>query len=99
MRKLSMLVILTGVVILVIGINYSWSQSKKNAPSDENYVQAWFNEVDTNGDGKISRDEHMKHAEKRAEDRFTQMDTNKDGFISKDEFQKGMPKKRKKGKQ
>ena len=46
--------------------------------------------------GKISRDEHMKHAEKRAENRFTQMDVNKDGFVSKEEFKEGMAKKRKK---
>ena len=98
MRKLGIVVILTGIVFLVMGSNYCWSQSKKKKPSDANYVQAWFNEIDANGDGKISRDEHMKHAEKRAENRFTQMDANKDGFVSKDEFKEGMPKKRKKSK-
>jgi Ca2+-binding EF-hand superfamily protein len=97
MRKLGMVVILTGILVLVIGSNYSWSQSNKEKPSDVNYVQAWFNEIDVNGDGKISRDEHMKHAEKRAKNRFTRMDVNKDGLISKDEFKEGMPKKRKKG--
>ena len=95
MRKLSYGVILTGIVVLVIGSTYSWSQDKRKKPSDTNYVQAWFNEIDTNGDGKISRDEHMKHAEKRAENNFTQMDVNKDGFVSKEEFKGGISKKRK----
>ena len=93
-----MVVILTGIVVLVIGSNFSWSQSKNKKPSDVNYGQAWFNEIDADGDGKISRDEHMKHAEKRAENRFMQMDVNKDGFISEDEFKEGKSKKRKKGK-
>jgi len=98
MRKLGMVVMLTGIVFLVIGSNFSWSQSKNKKPSDTNYGQAWFDEIDTDGDGKISRDEHMKHAEKRADNRFTQMDEDKDGFIGKDEFKKGMSTKKKKNK-
>ncbi len=98
MRKLGMMVMLTGMVVLVMGSHYSWSQVKKEKASDANYVQAWFNELDVNGDEKISRDEHMKHAQQRAEKNFTQLDENKDGFVSKDEFAKGMPKKGKKGK-
>ena len=61
----------------------SYINHKYKKPSDTNYGQAWFNEIDADGDGKISSDEHMKHAEKRAENRFTQMDVNKDGFILK----------------
>ena len=97
MRKLVMVVMLTGMV-LVIGSYYSWSQVKKEKASDTNYLQAWFNQKDVNVDGKISRDEHMKHAQQRAENNFTQLDENKDGFVSKDEFTKGMPRKGKKGK-
>ena len=97
MRKLRLALILTGIVVLAMGSNYCWSQSKKKIPSDANYLQAWFNEIDANGDGKISRDEHMKHAEKRAENNFTEMDVNKDGFVSNEEFKEGMPKQRKKG--
>ena len=94
MKKLSMVILLIGIALLLIGTNYSWSQK---SPSNSGGVESWFKTIDADGDGKISRDEHMKHAEKRAENRFTQMDVNKDGFISEDEFKEGMPKKRKKG--
>jgi len=98
MIKLGMMFMITGMVVLVMGSHYSWSQVKKEKASDANYVQAWFNELDVNGDEKISRDEHMKHAQQRAENNFTRLDENKDGFVSKDEFAEGMPKKGKKSK-
>ena len=91
-----MLILFIGVTLLLIGTNYSWSQK---SPSNSGGVESWFKTIDADGDGKISRDEHMKHAEKRAENRFTQMDVNKDGFISEDEFKEGMSKQRKKGTQ
>ena len=37
--------------------------------------------MDTDGDGKVSRDEFMKHAE----DKFARKDANGDGFISEEE--------------
>ena len=66
MNKLSIIVLLTGIAALLIGGNYSWAQKKS---ADVGIYQSWFNEIDTNGDGKISRNEHMKHAEKLAEKR------------------------------
>jgi Ca2+-binding EF-hand superfamily protein len=94
MKKFGMVILFIGIALLLIGTNYSWSQK---SPSNSGGVESWFKTIDADGDGKISRDEHMKHAEKRAENSFTQMDANKDGFISEDEFKEGMPKKRKKG--
>lgn len=41
-------------------------------------------EVDTNKDGKVSKEESLAFAEKR----FEKMDANKDGFITKDEIKK-----------
>jgi len=95
MKKLGMVILLIGIALLLVGTNYSWSQKP---PSNLGGVDSWFNAIDADGDGKISRDENMKHAEKRAKNNFTQMDVNKDGFISKDEFKEGMPKKSKKSK-
>ena len=37
--------------------------------------------ADTDNDGRVSRDEHARHAETM----FDRMDTNKDGYIDKDE--------------
>lgn len=45
--------------------------------------------ADTNNDGRVSRDEHARHAETM----FDRMDTNKDGYIDKDEAN-AMKKKR-----
>lgn len=42
--------------------------------------------ADTNKDGKVSKDEALKHHESM----FAMMDANKDGFIDKDEMAKGM---------
>lgn len=49
-------------------------------------VDAAFNRADTNGDGKLSREE-ARHFP-AVEPRFDQIDSNHDNFISRDEFMK-----------
>ena len=93
MNKLSMIVLLTGIVVLLIGSNHSWAQKE---PASKDVFQARFNEKDTDGDGKISRNEHMERSKKRAEKNFTRMDLNKDGFISSEEDTKVRAERRKK---
>lgn len=41
----------------------------------------FFEMIDTDKDGKISKAEHLAFSEKK----FTDMDTNKDGFVTKEE--------------
>jgi Ca2+-binding EF-hand superfamily protein len=41
--------------------------------------------VDTDKDGKISREEYLKAAEQR----FAGLDANKDGYVTQDEFRAG----------
>ena len=96
MNKLRMIAILTGIMALLIGSNYSWGQ-KESTPGTDNY-QTKFNKKDTDGDGKISHKEYMEYSNKRAEDKFKRMDLNEDGFISNDEYKKAKAEKRK-GKQ
>ena len=50
--------------------------------------------MDTNHDGKISRDEFRAASEKRSEEHFKRMDANGDGFIDKAEMQAAVEKMR-----
>jgi Ca2+-binding EF-hand superfamily protein len=43
-----------------------------------------FERQDVNGDGKVTKDEFMKHAEEK----FVKLDVNKDGSITPDEVEK-----------
>ena len=49
-----------------------------------------FARMDTNQDGKVSKEEfmtfHMEFAKKAQDARFDRLDTNRDGTISKEEF-------------
>mgnify|MGYP003323863804 CR=1 FL=1 len=62
-------------------------------------VEDIFKHFDTDGDGKVSAEEHesaiLEMAEKRRQ-RFSEMDANADGFISADEARSGADKRRKK---
>lgn len=51
--------------------------------------EAMFKKTDTDGDGKISKDEFLKSHQERAEKAFGMLDTNKDGTLSKEELQEG----------
>ena len=51
-----------------------------------------FKMMDSNGDGKISADEHAVAAAKR----FSKMDANDDGFVSKKEMRKHYKKMKRK---
>lgn len=42
--------------------------------------------TDANSDGKISKEEFMEAARKRAEARFQKLDANGDGYITQDEL-------------
>lgn len=45
-------------------------------------MQQYFQQMDANGDGKISHDEYMANAERQ----FQRLDANHDGAISQDEL-------------
>jgi len=45
-----------------------------------------FSMMDTNGDGKITKEEFMAAAQKRAEARFTKLDKDSKGYLTKEDF-------------
>jgi Ca2+-binding EF-hand superfamily protein len=71
------------------------AQEKKGKSPDER-----FKAMDTNNDGKLSKEEFLAQykddAEKKgkAEMRFPRMDTNNDGFLSLEEYKEGTMKKK-----
>lgn len=55
--------------------------------TDREAIEAAFARADSNGDGKLSRDESQRFPEIAA--RFDELDTNRDGFLSLAEFAVG----------
>ncbi|CAH9014281.1 hypothetical protein NURINAE_00042 [Candidatus Nitrosacidococcus sp. I8] len=56
------------------------------ASSQEGNKGEWFSKMDSNGDGKISKDE----AKGSLKDRFDKVDSNSDGYITQDELGSSM---------
>jgi len=53
-----------------------------------------FEKLDTDKDGKISKEEVDKADRPRLKENFSKIDTDNDGFISKEEFKKMVEKRR-----
>ena len=68
----------------------SYAQEKKDPPKRD--PEELFKKLDTDGDGKISKDEADKSEHKMIKDHFSEIDTNSDGYISKEEFKAFKPK-------
>jgi Ca2+-binding EF-hand superfamily protein len=65
---------------------------KKTEGRRKETVDAFFNELDSDKDGKVSHDEFMVPMEGR----FKGIDTNHDGFITREEFEISYKKHREK---
>ena len=52
-----------------------------------------FEEMDTNGDGRIDRDEYMEYETRKANERFDVADQNDDGFITRREAERATEKR------
>lgn len=50
--------------------------------------------LDTNSDGKVSKEEFASHVKQESDQRFSRIDTNKDGSIEKGEAEEAMKKLR-----
>lgn len=63
------------------------SRAKKAPQKSQPAHSSLFDNLDTNKDGKISRDEADNSNLAIIKDRFDNLDTNKDGFLSRTEVQ------------
>ncbi len=86
---------LFSLACLVAPANAGDKKKKKNAETPE----ATFKKLDTNSDGKLSKEEFVKIAEQNAkgkvkkkgptpEEMFAKLDADKDGSVSLEEFKK-----------
>jgi len=66
--------------------------AKDPAPAPAPNAKPGFQSADKNGDGKLSREEHMEASRRAAERFFDRLDQNKDGFITKEEAAAGRKK-------
>jgi Ca2+-binding EF-hand superfamily protein len=91
MKKILTLALVAGMFMPLL----TGAQEKKGKSPDER-----FKALDTNNDGKLSKEEFVAQykddAEKKgkAEMRFPRMDTNNDGFLSLEEYKEGTMKKK-----
>ena len=58
------------------------------------HENAWFNRLDTNKDGAVSKEEAQAAADQRVTKTFAELDTNHDGLITQDEVRAAHEKKK-----
>ena len=83
-------------LLLAGGMTLNAADASKPKPDPE----AAFKKLDTNGDGKLSKEEFLaspgaKKDAAKAGERFSKLDKNGDGSLSLDEFKAGMGGKKK----
>lgn len=88
------LMVLVSVLTAASAAAQDGTQKPKRDP------EKMFASIDTNADGKISKDEAAKAERPMLKEKFDEIDTNKDSFIDKDELkafrQKRMAERKKK---
>jgi hypothetical protein len=98
MRKLSGVTLVAGVLVLSAGGSIADAPDAKGDVQRGN-PEAVFKKIDTNGDGKLSKDEFRAFINNATKGKlagkpelidklFDRLDTNGDGFLSLDEFKK-----------
>ena len=89
--KPSVIVLIAAVVVLVHTGNPSLADTASKAAMA--VFEKRFDEMDTNGDGKIDRTEYVEYEIKKANERFDVADEDRDGFITRKEAERAMKQK------
>lgn len=92
-RRIGPVLIATVAVLLSAG---SASLAGTASEAAKAAFEKRFEEMDTNGDGKIDRTEYVEYEVKKANERFDVADENGDGFITRKEAERTMNKKQEK---
>jgi len=74
-------IVMTALILLGAVILLGNTDALAKGPHGHMHGQAYFDAMDTDKDGKISKEEHNAKCEKR----FKAMDTDEDGFITREE--------------
>ena len=85
LRRCSALVLLGGAVAMAL--TTARPAAAELSAVDREAIEAAFARADTNGDGKLSREEAQRFPEIAA--RFDELDRDHDGFLSLSEFSVG----------
>jgi hypothetical protein len=75
-----MIILILFGAVTFLGNKYAWAKG----PHGHMWGKSHFDAMDTDQDGKISKDEHMA----KCEERFKAMDTDNDGFLTREECRK-----------
>lgn len=91
MSRSSVMVIATMVLALAAGSAWAQQlQQDRNANfklAAQKLLEGRFEDIDTNGDGKISHVEYLNFSEMKAKERFDKVDKDKDNYITAEEIQ------------
>ncbi len=79
---------LVGLVTVFFILSMAFAQGQSGQSSPRMGCQQRFDSMDTNHDGKLTKEEFMAapHHRGNAEQMFNAMDVNEQGFLTKDQF-------------
>lgn len=80
-------------ILLLGGLVVSSACAQENKERPKRNPEELFKKLDTDGDGKISKEEAGKTEHKMIKEHFSEIDSNSDGLITKEEFLAFKPKR------